>query len=168
MASLQPLQDPLHTDEAADLVIEPAALAWARRLGRGRHPHEPVADFGQRIVDLLTDELRAQHVALWADDGDEFVVLASTGLSAGARQMRLSHGFPVVNVARNLGGTLRRDDDNHHGPRAPGLPGSSSPAYGMLLLDDAGPVSLLTISAKSLTDGEVDQLRTLMQDLDWD
>lgn len=168
MATPQPLKDPLHTDEIADLVVEPASLGWMRRLGRGRHPHEPLADYAQRIVDVLADELRAQHVALWTDAGDEFVVLASTGLSTGARAMRLSHTFPVVNVARNLGGRLRRDADNHHGPRAPGLPGSSSPAYAMVLLDGAGPVSLLTISAKALTDGEVAQARTLLTSLGWD
>lgn len=167
MATPQPLKDPLHTDETADLVIAPAFVAWSRRLGRGRHPHEPVADFGQRIVDLLTEELSAQHVALWTDDGDEYVVLASTGLSTGAQQMRLSHSFPVVNVARNLGGTLRRDADNHHGPRAPGLPGSSSPAYAMVMLDHAGPVTLLTVSAKALGDGEVAQARTLLTSLEW-
>lgn len=168
MATPHPLQDrSLRPDGTVDLVVEPASVAWARRLGRGRHPNEPVGEFAQRIADVLAEDLRAEHVALWADDGDDHVVLASVGLSSGAQRMRLSRSFPVVNVARNLGGTLRRDDDNHHGPRAPGLPGSSSPAYAMLLVEDAGPVTLVTASAKALADGEVAQVRALLETLDW-
>lgn len=148
------------------LVVEPAAVTWARHLAPWLRPNTSEAEVAERIAVVLADDLRAHHVALCRVDGDDYVVLGSSGLSAGARCMRLSQRHPVVNVCRGFGGTLRRDEDDQ-GPRAPGLPGSSSPAYAMLMLDDAGPVDLVTISASRLSAGQVDQVRRLLEDLPW-
>lgn len=159
------LQDQPVASVATDVVVEPAHVAWWRRLDDGlTHTMDELAT---AVVDLLVEELRADHVALWCQEDREYAVLASSGLSAGAQRMRLPDDYPVVNVARGLGGTLRRDQDNHAGPRAPGLPGSSSRAYAMMLLDDAGPVALFTASGRELGEGAVSEVRHFLEALDW-
>lgn len=159
----------LHRESAPtpdiDVLVEPAHIAWRRRLAD--NAHGTVSELARAVVGLLTDELRADHVALWRREDDEYTVLASRGLTTGAQRMRLADDYPVVNVARGLGGTLRRDNENHIGPRAPGLPGSSSNAYAMLLLDGAGPVALLTAGGKALGEGAVAEVRYLLESLDW-
>lgn len=153
------------TTSDADLVVEPAHIAWRRTLTSSTP--RTADELATAVVGLLADELRTDHVALWRQEGDEYTVLASCGLSTGAQRMRLADDYPVLNVARGLGGTLRRDEDNHLGPRAPGLPGSSSKAYAMLLLDHADPVALFTASGRELGEGAVSEVRRLLETLDW-
>ena len=164
MTASAPL-DRIRTPEVVDdLVVEPAAVAWARRLRADLSADAPVATVADRDLRAVAADLRADHVALWGADGDAYVVLGASGFSAGARRMRLATDYPVVNVCRGTGGRLLRDDDNHLGPRAPGLPGSSSTAYAMVMLDDAGPVTLLTCSGRELDDATVDAVCALVRD----
>lgn len=139
-----------------DLVVEPAAVTWSRRLASTLPGGASPGLVADATAQLVAEELGADHVAYWAREDGEYVVLGASGFSAGARRIRLADDYPVVNVCRGSGGRLLRDDDNHHGPRAPGLPGSSSRAYAMVMLDTAGPVELLTISGRALTEDEVD------------
>ena len=139
-----------------DVVVEPAAVVWSRRLAAELPPNAPFETIADRVAELVGDELRADHVALWSPDGDAYVVLGAVGFSVGARRIRLAMDFPVLNVCRATGGRLLRTDRDHPGPKAPGLPGSSSAAYAMVMLDDAGPVGLLTLSGRRLDDDALD------------
>lgn len=156
-----PLQ-PRSVAEVDDVIVEPAAVAWHRRLATDLPPGSPTELIADRVVQLVADELTADHVALWHLDGDDYAVLGAAGFSAGARRMRLPVDYPVVNVCRGTGGRLLRGPETHVGPRAPGLPGSSSNAYAMVMLDDAGPVSLLTMSGPRLGTDEVDAVCDLV------
>lgn len=145
-----------------EVVVEPASTAWHRRLTAELPPDATTDQAAGQVADLVATELRTDHVALWGREGEEYVVLGATGLSAGARRMRLATDYPVVNVCRGMGGRILRDPDTHHGPRAPGLPGSSSTAYAMLLLDGAGQVEMVTMSGRRLLAEEVDAVRDLV------
>ncbi len=153
---------PRHETEVEDLVVEPASVAWHRRLVTELPPGSPAEMVADRLAQLVADELGADHVALWGLDGVDYAVLGASGFSAGARRMRLPVDYPVVNVCRGTGARLLRTPATHVGPRAPGLPGSSSNAYAMVMLDDAGPVALLTMSGRHLGTDEVDAVCDLV------
>lgn len=156
---------------ADDVIVEPAAVVWERRLRAELPSSAPPATVAERTARLIGEELAAHHVALWTLDepahDPAYVVMGATGLSRGAMEIRLAVDFPLVNVCRGSGGRLIRDEGSHHGPRAPGLPGSSSPAYAMLMLDGTTPVHLVTMSAPRIAEDAVDAVRYLLEQLPW-
>lgn len=138
---------------------EATATAWHRRLLAALPPLTSVPALAKDVAAAVADEVDADHVALWEADGDGYRPLGAVGLSAGARRMRLAPTHPVVQLARAHDGILHRGVDDV-GARAPGLPGSASATYTMVLLDD-GPIAAITLSGRDLRASDAEQVRQL-------
>lgn len=151
-----------------DLVVEPASVAWARRLNEDSGALATVHDLATDTARLLAHELRADHVALWAVDRDDFVILGAQGLNPRLRRTRLPSDDPAVTWTLASNGlrrwTLTGPDRL---PRTTAVPDSRSSDYAMLAFDDDDPVDLVTVSGVELGDGAVTEVRRLMRALEW-
>lgn len=134
----------------------------AARLREGLARAGSVSEAADTVARTLLEAYEADHVALWLQHGAEYRVLGGAGLSEGARGTHLPYEHPVLHLARANRGTLVRDA-REEGGWAPGLPGSSSPTYAMVLLhQEGGPADLLTVSGPRFDGSTVEQVRNLV------
>lgn len=166
MASVQPQHDDLDV-ASDDLVVEPAVTAWTRRLREWLEPGTPVPVLAERTAALLATELDAHHVALWTREYGAHVVLGASGLNPGARRTRIPEDAMAIEPHYKAGEVLRWDEGGTAGTRPRGLPGTYSPVYGLVLLDGAGPVSLLTVSGPAVSAVAMQEAISLLQSLPW-
>ena len=149
-----------------DVQVVPAVRGWAERL-RAEFVPQPASLFANDVARLLQDELGAEHVALWCQDGNDLIVLGAAGLNARTRNSRITPWDPVLQEAG--GADIRYDHVAHRPPRASEMPGLRSAEVAILWLPDGTtPVVMATVSGESVPAGVEDAIRRLVPELPWD
>ena len=121
------------------------------------------ASLAERLAEAIRVDHRADHVCLWGPFGDDHVVLGVVGGGSAAHDIRLRRDHPVLLAARAADGRFLRGPDEEP-PHAPGLPGSWSMIFGVVVVDEGpGPVDVVTISGPAVTAATLEDVRDLFR-----
>ena len=150
-----------------DVTVVPAAEAWAQRLQAEFLPG-PAAMFATTVARMLQDELDADHVALWCEDGDDQIVLGAAGLNPRTMRSRVSERDPARRAMGTPPQAVRFDHIAHRAPRATEVPGLRSSEAVLVPIDGPGPVVLVSVSGDSVPTGVEEAVRDLVRLLPWD
>lgn len=162
-------QDPTPTPPLG--VEAPAASArdLVRQLRDATGAHQQLgastvvsASLAERLAEAIRVEHRADHTCLWTRHGDDHVVLGVVGGGSAAHDIRLHDDHVVLESARQSDGRFLRGPDEEP-PHAPGLPGSWSMTFGVVVLDEPGPVDVVTISGPAITAATLEHVRDLFR-----
>lgn len=147
-------------------VLEPAAETWARRLEAKRTLCIDTGQLAHHAAAIIGRDLDLTQVAFWQREYGEYVVLGGFGLNPAARRRRV----PAIDPAlEGITASWRRwDATAHDPPRSTWLPGNTAPDLCVLVIDDDGPIDLVTLAGEVVSDTAIIAVQEFVTSATWE